>query len=153
LYLYDKGVFKRQNGRGKFTAVSYNPAKELPDKEYPFILTTGRILYHFHSGNETRRVKALDAFIPRNYVELHPEDAKSLGLKQDAPVRVSTRRGSIELGVRISDQPKRGVIFIPFHFREAAANVLTNPALDPVSKIPEYKVCAAKIEPVRKERS
>lgn len=146
LFLYKDSSFKRQNNKGLFSAVEFKEANELPDKKYPFILTTGRILYHFHSGNETRRVKVLDKFVPRNYVEINPDDARKLRLKDEDIVKVSTRRGTITLSVRISERPKKGVIFIPFHFKEAAANILTNSALDPVSKIPEYKVCAAKIE-------
>lgn len=146
LFLYKDCKFKRPNEKGKFSSVEFIEAEELPDKKYPYILTTGRILYHYHSGNETRRVKVLDKFVPRNYVEINPNDAEDLKLKQNDMVTVSTRRGSIELNVRISDQPKKGVIFIPFHFKEAAANLLTNPALDPVSKIPEFKVCAANVE-------
>lgn len=150
LFLHKDGNFKRPNGRGLFAAVEYRPAAELPDKEYPFILTTGRMLSHYHSGNETRRVKSLHKFVPKNYVEIGPEDAKELGIEDGELVAVSTRRGSIEINVRVSDRPKRGVIFISFHFREAAANLLTNPALDPVSKIPEFKVCAAKITKIKK---
>lgn len=148
LFLYKDGTFKRPSGKGLFSAISYKPPQELPDTEYPLILTTGRILFHFHSGNETRRVKVLDAYVPKNYVEVNPGDAEKFKLKDNQFVKVSTRRGSINLHVRISDHPKSGVIFIPFHFAEAAANILTNPALDPVSKIPEYKACAARIEVV-----
>ncbi|MFC1589970.1 formate dehydrogenase subunit alpha [Candidatus Omnitrophota bacterium] len=154
LFLYEGGIFKRPNKKGLFSAVEYRPAKEQADREYPFILTTGRMLYHFHSGNETRRVKPIDKFVPRNYVEMHPEDAGRLKVKDGSLVRVSSRRGSIDVAARISDRPKEGICFIPFHFRESAANVLTNSALDPVSKIPEYKVCAVSIEPVsKKEKS
>lgn len=148
--LYAGGNFKRQNGKGLFSAIEYKKAKELPDKKYPFILTTGRILYHYHSGHETRRVKPLHEFVPRNYVEINKEDAKILRIKEGKMVRVSTKRGQIQLRARISEQPKKGVIFIPFHFREAAANILTNAALDPLAKIPEFKVCAARIEQVVK---
>ncbi|NQU74503.1 MAG: formate dehydrogenase subunit alpha [Candidatus Omnitrophica bacterium] len=152
LFLYENGVFKKPNKKGKFSALEYKPAKELTDKEYPLILTTGRMLYHFHSGNETRRVKAINKFVPRNYVEINPEDARRLKIKDNDRVKASTRRGSISLHARVSERPKKGVIFIPFHFREAAANVLTNPVLDPVSKIPEYKVCAANIELAKMEK-
>jgi predicted molibdopterin-dependent oxidoreductase YjgC len=146
LFLYKDSSFKRPNDKALFSSVEFKEANELPDKKYPFILTTGRILYHFHSGNETRKVKALDKFVPRNYVEINPDDAGKLRLRDGDIVKVSTRRGAIRLSVRMSERPKKGVIFIPFHFKEAAANILTNPALDPVSKIPEDKICAAKIE-------
>ena len=145
-YLYKDYVFKRKNSKALFHAVKYKTPSELPDKEYPFILTTGRILYHFHSGNETRRVKVLQQHVPFNYVEVNPVDAQRLKLNEGEMVKVKTRRGEIRLQVRISTQPKPGVIFIPFHFKEAAANILTNSALDPISKIPEFKVCAARIE-------
>jgi formate dehydrogenase alpha subunit len=145
--LHSGGVFgSRPSKKGLLSPVEFLQAKELPDEEYPFLLTTGRILFHYHSGNETRRVKSLDAFVPRNYVEIGKEDADTLGIKNGEMVRVSSRRGAIELEARISDKPKKGLVFISFHFREANANVLTNPALDPVSKIPEFKVCACKIE-------
>jgi predicted molibdopterin-dependent oxidoreductase YjgC len=145
--LHSDGVFSsKPSKKGLLSPVEFLPAKELPDEEYPFLLTTGRILFHYHSGNETRRVKSLDAFVPRNYVEIGKEDADTLGIKNGEMVRVSSRRGAIELEARISDKPKKGLVFISFHFREANANVLTNPALDPVSKIPEFKVCACKIE-------
>jgi formate dehydrogenase alpha subunit len=147
LYLYTNGFFKRPSGKGLFSSITFKPPKEVPDKEYPLILTTGRILYHYHSGNETRRVRVLDTHVPRNYVEVNPQDSKKYRLKDNQPVTVCTRRGSINLHVRISDRPKEGVIFIPWHFKEAAANILTHAALDPVSKIPEYKACAARIIP------
>ncbi len=147
--LHYGGNFKRSNGKAFIAPVEYIKAKELPDKEYPFILTTGRILYHYHSGNESRRVKVLDTFVPRNYIEISKEDAESLKINNKDSVRVSTRRGSIDLEARVSDKPKKSVVFISFHFREAAANILTNAALDPVSKIPEYKVAACKIEKIK----
>ncbi|MFH0796196.1 MAG: formate dehydrogenase subunit alpha [Candidatus Omnitrophota bacterium] len=146
LFLHKDGYFKRPGGKGLLSPVAYKPAQELPDEEYPFILTTGRILYHYHSGQETRRVKVLDDFVPKNYVEVNPEDAAKTGIKDGDMVRVSTRRGSISLTARISDRPKPCVIFISFLFRETNVNLLTNPALDPLAKIPEYKVCAARIE-------
>ncbi len=145
-FLYKDGQFKRSNGKALFTALEYKPAKELPDKEYPLILTTGRILYHYHSGNETRRVKALDRFVSHNYVEINKDDADNLKIIDKEMVKVSSRRGSITLETRISDRPKRGVVFISFHFKEAAANMLTNPVFDDLAKIPEYKVAACKIE-------
>jgi predicted molibdopterin-dependent oxidoreductase YjgC len=146
--LHYGGVFKRPSGKALISPVEYIEAKELPDKEYPLLLTTGRILYHFHSGQESRRVKVLDTFVPRNYVEISKEDAEELHIEHGETVRISTRRGSIEVETRISDKPMKGVVFISFHFREASANLLTNAALDPVSKIPEFKVAACKIEKI-----
>ena len=150
IYLHKDGIFKRPNQKALLSAVDYKPAKELPDAEYPLILTTGRLLYHYHSGNETRRVKALDTFVPKNYVEINPRDAKKIKIKDGDKVRVTSRRGFIELDARISDKPKQGVVFISFHFREAAANVLTNPVFDPIAKIPEYKVAACRVEKIKK---
>jgi formate dehydrogenase alpha subunit len=148
LVLHKDGVTKRPNGKGLMHAVPFLEPKELPDDEFPFILTTGRILYHYHSGNETRRVKAIDKHVPRNYVEMHADDAKTLGVTDKDKVEVYTRRGKIEVQVRISDRPKAGVVFIPFHFSESAVNCLTNAALDPVAKIPEFKVCACQIHKI-----
>ena len=146
--LHYGGAFKRPSGKALISPVEYIEAKELPDKEYPILLTTGRILYHYHSGQESRRVKVLDTFVPRNYVEISKEDAEELHIEQGETVRISTRRGSIEVETRISDKPMKGVVFISFHFREASANLLTNAALDPVAKIPEFKVAACKIEKI-----
>jgi len=146
--LHKDGVTKRPNGKGLFASIEYKQAKELTDKEYPIVLTTGRILYHYHTGNESRRVKVLDAFVPKNYVEVNPIDAKNWGITDKEIVRVISRRGSIEVPVRISDRPKLGIVFIPFHFSEAPVNKLTNAALDPVCKIPEFKVAACKIEKI-----
>ena len=139
-----KGKFAR--GQGKFFALPFKEPAEMPDDEYPFTLTTGRIMFHFHTGSMTRRSAKLNSEVPEAYVEINVDDAQKIGLNGHKYVRVSSRRGEIELGVRITDDIKRGVIFIPFHFAEAAANKLTNSAIDPVAKIPEYKVCAVKVE-------
>lgn len=147
-FLYQGGVFKRPNAKALFAGIEYKTPKEMPDKDYPFVLTTGRILFHYHSGNETRRVKVLDKFVPRNYVEINPKDAVKLSIKDKEMVRVSSRRGNIDLEARVSPLPKEGVLFISFHFKEAAANVLTNPVYDALAKIPEYKVSACKIEKI-----
>ncbi|MDQ4084907.1 MAG: formate dehydrogenase subunit alpha [Actinomycetota bacterium] len=123
------------------------PAKELPSPEYPYVLNTGRLLQHWHTGSMTRRSFALDAIAPRAEAYLHPEDAAELGLGEGDLARVSSRRGSIELAVRISHREARGNLFIPFHFREAAANLLTIDEIDPFGKIPEFKFCAVSIAP------
>ncbi len=143
-YLH-KDKFSR--GLGRFHALEFEEAAELPDDEYPFILTTGRMMFHWHTGTMTRRSEKLEQEAPEAYVELHPEDAEQLGLNGDMRVRVTSRRGEIELAARITSRIRRGVVFIPFHYAEAAANKLTNSALDPTAKIPEYKVCAVKLEP------
>jgi formate dehydrogenase alpha subunit len=139
-----KGRFSR--GLGHFHAIQFQEAAELPDDEYPFILTTGRLMFHWHTGTMTRRSEKLAEEVPEAYVEIHPDDAAQIGLNGTRRVRVSSRRGEIELGVRVTPHIRPGVVFIPFHFAEAAANVLTNAALDPIAKIPEYKVCAVKVE-------
>jgi len=144
-YLH-KGKFSR--GLGHFHAIHFQEAAELPDEEYPFILTTGRLMFQFHTGTMTRRSEKLEQEVPQAYVEMHPQDTVRIGLDGAKRVRVASRRGEIELGVRVTTRIRPGVVFIPFHFAEAAANALTHAALDPVAKIPEYKVCAVRVEPV-----
>jgi predicted molibdopterin-dependent oxidoreductase YjgC len=142
-YLH-KGSFSR--GLGRFHGIHFQEAAELPDQEYPFILTTGRLMFHFHTGTMTRRSVKLDQEVPEAYVEIHPDDAVRLALNGSGRVHVISRRGTIELAARVTPRIRPGIVFIPFHFAEAAANILTHAALDPVSKIPEYKVCAVRIE-------
>jgi formate dehydrogenase major subunit len=103
-------------------------------------------MFHFHTGSMTRRSAKLDSEVPEAYIEVNVDDARKIGVNGNKRVRVTSRRGQIELGVRVTEDIKRGVVFIPFHFAEAAANMLTNSAIDPVAKIPEYKVCAVKVE-------
>ncbi|MEF3245193.1 MAG: formate dehydrogenase subunit alpha [Caldisericaceae bacterium] len=146
--LHYGGNFKRPNGKALITAVKYEPPVETPNKEYPFILTTGRILFHYHSRNETRRVKVLESFVPENYVEISPKDAEELGIKNGDKVEIKTRRGSVTLKAKISTKPKKGVAFVSFHFSEANANVLTINAIDPIAKIPEFKACACAIKKI-----
>ncbi len=142
-YLFEK-EFPR--GKAKFHALVYEPSKEQPDDEYPFILTTGRVLYHWHGGTQTRH-SILDFAQPEALVEINPADAPLIPCHDGDPVRVSSRRGSIVLRAKVTNKASRGVVFIPFHFAEAAANRLTIDAVDPQAKIPEYKICAVKIEP------
>lgn len=137
-------------GLGRFTPAEYRPPAEQPDEEYPFILTTGRLLFHWHTGTMTRRSKTLTGQLNTPYVEINVRDAERLGIEDGEWVRVRSRRGEITLQALVTDRIKEGVLFIPFHFREAAANVLTNPALDPRAKIPEYKACAAAVERVER---
>jgi len=146
-YLH-KGKFSR--GKGKFFGIEFKEAAELPDDEYPFILTTGRTIFHFHTGTMTRKSEALNREVPTGYVEINFKDAKELDIIDGEMISVQSRRGKIEIKARITERVPQKVIFIPFHFAENAANVLTNPALDPVAKIPEYKVCAAKVEKIEK---
>lgn len=141
---------KFSRGLGKLHPVDFIPPDELPDEEFPLILSTGRILFHYHTGTMSRRIEALNEYAPGGYVEMSSADVLRLGLQDGGMARVTTRRGSIETEVRETDRVAEGSVFIPFHFVEAAANRLTNDALDPVAKIPELKVAACRIEPVRK---
>ncbi|HDP36520.1 MAG TPA: formate dehydrogenase subunit alpha [Candidatus Atribacteria bacterium] len=141
-YLH-KDKFTR--GKGKFFAIEFKEADELPDEEYPLLLTTGRVLYHFHTGTITRRSKGLNEIYPEALVEINPQDAENLKVKDGEFVEVTSRRGKIKAKAKVTEKSGKGVVFISFHFHEAAANLLTNAALDPVSKIPEYKACAIKI--------
>jgi len=137
-------------GRAKFFPLVYQPSAEEPDAKYPFALTTGRVLYHWHGGTLTRHSN-LDFAAPEAFVEISPADAPRVPCENDAPVRVSSRRGSVVLRARVTEKAAPGVVFIPFHYAEAAANTLTVDALDPLAKIPEYKICAVKIEPATVE--
>jgi formate dehydrogenase major subunit len=137
--------FNTNDGLAHLVPAEWLPAKELPDEDYPFVLNTGRMLEHWHTGSMTRRSYALDAIAPIAQVYLHPDDAASLGLADGDMARVSSRRGTIELAVKASYREARGNCFIPFHFREAAANLLTIDEIDPVGKIPEFKFCAVRI--------
>ncbi len=139
-------AFPTENGRGRFVPCGFRDAEELPDDEFPFILTTGRVLEHWHTGSMTRRSYALNAIQPIAFVSIHPDDLAKLRFDDGEMASVSSRRGSIELKLRADNSVEPGVVFIPFHFREAAANVLTIDALDPHGKIPEFKFCAVKIE-------
>jgi formate dehydrogenase major subunit len=138
--------FPTPTGRGKFVPAEYADAADLPDAEYPFVLNTGRVLEHWHTGTMTRRSYALDALSPGPFAEVHPEDLKQLGLVDGQEVSLKSRRGAIRLPLRASENVLRGTVFVPFHFREASANVLTNDVLDPFGKIPEFKFCAVRIE-------
>lgn len=139
-----RGKFSR--GLGKLSAIQFKEPDELPDEEYPLILTTGRTMFHYHTGSMTRRSEKLDREVPAGYVEISPEDAEKLGLKKSARARLVTRRGAIETRVWVTRRVPPGTVFVPFHFAEEAANVLTNPAFDPVAKIPEYKAAAVRVE-------
>ena len=139
-----EGKFSR--GLGKFHAVEYTPSAELPDDEYPLVLSTGRILPHFHTGSMSRRSGALNAYVNEPYAEIHPSDLERIGVSDGEQVRVITRRGKIVTKAHATERVARGSIFVPFHFVEAAANRLTNDALDPKAKIPELKVAACRLE-------
>ena len=142
-YLH-KGTFAR--GKGLFSAVDFIDPAELPDEAYPYILTTGRILYHFHTGTMSRRADGLDEVRPTGFVEIHPDDAKALGIEDGEMAEVSSRRGTVTAKAVVTYRSRPKSVFMAFHFREAAANALTNDALDPVAKIPEFKVCAVSVK-------
>jgi len=133
-------------GKGLFIPIEYQPPVELPDAEYPFLLTTGRVHQHYHTGTMSRKGGALNLLYPEALAEINGEDAKALNVVDGDYVHIVSRRGSLRIKTLVSDTTDRGVAFVPFHFFEAAVNKLTIGALDPVSKIPEFKVCAVKIE-------
>ena len=140
------GQFSR--GLGKFAPIEHVPPAELPDDEYPMILSTGRVLFHWHGGQMTRRSKGLLEIYPQALIEVNEDDAAKLGLNGNKRVKVSSRRGNIEAEALVTDRVPPGMVYANFHFPEASANELTIAALDPVAKIPEYKVCAVKVEAV-----
>jgi formate dehydrogenase alpha subunit len=142
-----KGSFVR--GKGKFFPVDYLPPPEMPDEEYPFLLNTGRLPFHFHGGSITRRIELLDKEVSSGFISLHPDDARKLETREGEQLRVASRRGELTIRVRISDEVEPGSAFIPMHFAECPVNVLTDTKLDPDAKIPDLKVCAVKIERIQ----
>jgi formate dehydrogenase major subunit len=145
--------FPTASGRAKLVPTTLIPPNELPDDEYPMVLTTGRVLEHWHTGAMTRRAMTLNAMEPEPVVSLNPFQLKELGLEAGDSVRVESRRGSVDLKIRADRDVPDGMVFIPFCYHEAAANLLTNPQLDPFGKIPEFKFCAVRIAPVGIERT
>jgi formate dehydrogenase major subunit len=144
-FLFDD-AFPTADGKAIFVPVEYTDPVELPDEQFPFVMNTGRQLYHWHTGTMTRRASGLDAREPTAIVEIHPDDAAQLGVTEGDLVRITSRRNSMLTAVRVSDRVAPGQVFVPFHFREAAANLLTNPVLDPYAKMAELKICAVRIE-------
>lgn len=148
-FLHAEGFVR---GLGKFHPISHCPPQEEPDKEYDFLLMTGRMLYHYHTGTMTRRSKALNEHSPDAYVEINLEDAKRLGIQDKDRVRVISRRGEVETYAMVGERVKSGQLFMPFHYSESPANRLTSAtSLDPIAKIPEYKVCAVKLEIINEQ--
>jgi len=135
-------------GKGRFTPLEYRPPAELPDDEYPFVLTTERSLYQFHTGTMTRKVEGIGVLHGEELIEINPEDANALGIANGEKVKVISRRGEVTARVKVTPASPQGVLCMSFHFAESPANILTNPAVDPVAKIPELKVCAVKAEKV-----
>ncbi len=140
------GGFTR--GVGSFSVPEYRPSAERPDWDYPFMLTTGRILYHYNAQAMTGRTKGLDEIADRSFIEINTKDARRLGIEDGARVQVRSRRGCIETTARVSGKTNPGQVWMPFHFQDGNSNWLTNAALDAVSKAPEYKVCAVAVTPV-----
>jgi assimilatory nitrate reductase catalytic subunit len=141
--------FAHPDGKARFVPVDHVPPAERPDAEFPLVATTGRVLAHYQSGTQTRRVAELVGVEPRSFVEVHPDTAARAGLAEGAPVRVVSRRGTAAAVVRYAPGLRPDTVFLPFHFaEEQAANLVTNPALDPVSRMPEFKACAVRLEPV-----
>jgi formate dehydrogenase major subunit len=137
--------FPTATGRASFVPADLVPPDERPDAHYPLVLITGRQLEHWHTGAMTRRATVLDALEPAPTVAIAPEECARLGVNAGDRVRVESRRGAVELMVRADPAIPNGVVFIPFAYHEAAANLLTNPALDPFGKIPEFKYCAVRL--------
>jgi formate dehydrogenase alpha subunit len=146
-YLYAHGFAR---GKAPFSVLPFLAPEEGPDDAYPFILTTGRNLFQYHTGSMTRRVQPIELHAGTPYVELHPDDARQIGIAEGDSVSVASRRGSITVRARITRRVDSGVVFIPMHYREAAANVLTTDSADRTTKTPEFKVCAVKIEAGKK---
>ncbi|MEE8536021.1 MAG: molybdopterin-dependent oxidoreductase, partial [Kiloniellales bacterium] len=140
--------FPTQSRRGTIVPAGLTPADELPDGDYPMVLSTGRMLEHWHTGAMSRRAETLDRLEPEAVALLHRREIERLGIAPGAMIEVTTRRGAIALKVRQDDDVPEGTVYIPFCFAEAAANLLTNPQLDPIGKIPEFKFCAARVTPL-----
>jgi formate dehydrogenase alpha subunit len=138
--------FGTPDGLGHFKVVNWKPPAELPDKDFPLTLITGRNLFHYHSGSMSFRTEALLSEVPEAYAQINPEDAARLEIENADPVILKTRRGKIKVKARVTDDVPVGTVFVPFHFSKAPANILTNPALDPGCKMPEFKVCAVRVE-------
>ena len=141
--------FAHPDGLAIFTPIEFKRPAEVPDAEYPMILTTGRCIWQWHTGSMTRRSPSLENEEPASWVEINTEDAKALGIQDKEFVRAITRRGELKITARVTDGIKRNEVFMPFHYVECAANKLTNNALDPVAKIPEFKACAIRIEKIK----
>jgi formate dehydrogenase alpha subunit len=146
-----QGRFTR--GKGLFSAIEYKPPAEVADDEFPFQLTTGRIHVHYHTGTMTRNSPSLEREINECFLEMNPEDAAELGIADGEIVLVTSRRGSVSTRAKLAGREERKTVFMPFHFVESRANILTNPIFDPIAKIPEFKVCAVKIEKKKMESS
>jgi predicted molibdopterin-dependent oxidoreductase YjgC len=139
---------KFTRGLGRFTPLAFREPAESPDDEYPFLLNTGRILQHWHGGTMSRRSAGLDWIVPEGEIQMNPEDGAELGIATGDRIRVTSRRGEATGKAHLTEQLPRGMVFMTFHFAEIPANALTGDAVDPVAKIPEYKVSAVRVERV-----
>jgi formate dehydrogenase major subunit len=145
--LHQNGNFTA--GKGTFRPVDWTPPAEVPDIEYPFVLSTGRALYHYHTRTQTGNAIGLNDLMSEEKADISLADAKALGIENDEIICVRSRRGKVNIKARITDEVPRGLVWMTFHFRETNANWLTNPAFDPISKTAEYKACAVAIEKLR----
>jgi formate dehydrogenase major subunit len=143
-FLHRNGNFTR--GKGLFTPAEWTPPAEVPDAEYPFVLSTGRRLYHYHTRTQTGRTQGLNDLLGEETADISLADARKMGIKNGETIRVSSRRGSITLKARVTEEVPENMVWMAFHFREANANWLTNAAFDPFTLTAEYKACAVKIE-------
>ncbi|QQK74755.1 molybdopterin-dependent oxidoreductase [Salicibibacter cibarius] len=146
-------TFYHPDGKAKICALPYRGAGEEPDGDYPLYLTTGRVVYHYLSGNQTRRIPFLSDMAPEPYVEMHPDTARAYGLAHEEAVRLTTRRGATVFKVKITEAIRPDTLFVPYHYgHEEAINLLTNAALDPISRMPEFKVCAVRMHKLEAEK-
>lgn len=141
--------FATPDGLGIMSGIEWKPPAEVPDEEYPFVLTTGRCIWHWHTGTMTRNSPTLDHEVPTGWIEINVDDAAELGIEDKEMVKAITRRGEVEVPAKVTKDIMKGVMFMPFHFAECPANRLTNDALDPIAKIPEFKACAVKVEKIK----
>ena len=137
---------KFARGKGLFSVIEYQKPAEMPDDEYPFLLTTDRILEHYHTGTMTGKGKAFNILYPEPLIEINPTDAKDLGIRSGDFVYITSRKGDIKLKTLISQRMDRGVVFLPFHISESPANIFAINAMEPIAKISEYNVCAVKVD-------
>jgi formate dehydrogenase major subunit len=148
LYDYEEGNFNFEDGKARFVPADGGHPGELPDEEFPLTLTSGRVLYHWHTGQITRRVEGLMNHVGESFVEIHPETAAELGVEDEEYVRVESRRGDIAVRAEVTDRVGPGTVFIPMHFAAGAVNTLTGETFDPTAGIPEYKVSSVRLEPL-----
>ena len=136
-------------GLGNLIPVDWTPPAEVPDKDYPFVLSTGRRLTHYHTRTQTGRSVGLNEILGEETADISPEDAEALKIKDGEMIKVSSRRGTVMVKAKVTEQVPKGLVWMAFHFREACANWLTNPAFDPVTQTAEYKACAVKVEKIK----